>query len=456
MAEPESIMQLGIDAAREGNVEEARNLFRLLTRQEPNNAQAWLWLAGVLESRDDRIAAVERALEIEPNNDLARKTMQRLQSQSPKPAPTPPPAPVAAPVADNPYADIDDDDPFAQLDELSEVMANEPAPKRPETRRLEDDDNPFDDDFEAALASSPSAVRATDRSTERAATRRGGADGLPPVMSSSSANRSSSRRRDDDDEEYMATTQPNRRNPILLAVLTVLFVVVLIFFAFQFFSGGDEQQIVTPTPEPGSEIVANPTDPALTETDPAESAPTEPSETEPVETEPGQPEPEPAPTEPEPAPTEPEQPGSPIDPATVNPAQVAPGEILSVNNLAYNFPVPNFATSFPGGVGNVQPQGRFVLVLMYLSNATGQPLQINADTFLLRDDQGRIYQANPAASSAYLIPGINGDISQETPLPADSLTRSMPLFFDVAPDATNLVFFARENPDQGYLVLAQP
>ena len=47
MAESDTILQLGIEAAREGNRDEARNLFSLLTRQEPDNVQAWLWLAGV-------------------------------------------------------------------------------------------------------------------------------------------------------------------------------------------------------------------------------------------------------------------------------------------------------------------------------------------------------------------------------------------------------------------------
>lgn len=50
MADSDSILQLGIEAARDGNREEARNLFRLLTRQDPSNAQAWLWLAGVAET----------------------------------------------------------------------------------------------------------------------------------------------------------------------------------------------------------------------------------------------------------------------------------------------------------------------------------------------------------------------------------------------------------------------
>ncbi len=66
MAESDTILQLGIDAAREGNRDEARNLFSLLTRQEPNNLSAWLWLAGVAGNPDERRVALERVLELDP------------------------------------------------------------------------------------------------------------------------------------------------------------------------------------------------------------------------------------------------------------------------------------------------------------------------------------------------------------------------------------------------------
>src|SRR5689334_25176961 len=78
MAESDTILQLGIEAAREGNREEARNLFGLLTRQEPNNAQAWLWLAGVAEGPDQRRAALERVVELDPTNEMAVKGLQAM------------------------------------------------------------------------------------------------------------------------------------------------------------------------------------------------------------------------------------------------------------------------------------------------------------------------------------------------------------------------------------------
>src|SRR3954471_13466778 len=78
MAEADTILQLGIEAAREGNREEARNLFGLLTRQEPDNAQAWLWLAGVADGPEQRRAALERAVELDPTNEMAVKGLQAM------------------------------------------------------------------------------------------------------------------------------------------------------------------------------------------------------------------------------------------------------------------------------------------------------------------------------------------------------------------------------------------
>jgi Tfp pilus assembly protein PilF len=78
IADGDTILQLGIEAAREGNREEARNLFGLLTRQEPDSAQAWLWLAGVADGPEQRRAALERVLELDPTNEMAIKGLQAM------------------------------------------------------------------------------------------------------------------------------------------------------------------------------------------------------------------------------------------------------------------------------------------------------------------------------------------------------------------------------------------
>ncbi len=82
MADSESILQLGIEAARAGDKTEARDLFRLVTREDPNNAQGWLWLAGVAEDREEKRAALERVIHIDPNNELARKGLAAVTGRT--------------------------------------------------------------------------------------------------------------------------------------------------------------------------------------------------------------------------------------------------------------------------------------------------------------------------------------------------------------------------------------
>ncbi len=90
MADSDSILQLGIEAARAGDKAEARELFRLVTRENPDNAQGWLWLAGVAENRDEKRAALEHVVALEPHNDLAHKGLAAIggaRVASPPPAP---------------------------------------------------------------------------------------------------------------------------------------------------------------------------------------------------------------------------------------------------------------------------------------------------------------------------------------------------------------------------------
>jgi MoxR-like ATPase len=118
MAEPESILQLGIEAAKENKKEEARQLFRLLTRTEPNNPQGWLWLASVAENREERVAALERVLKLEPDNEMA---IQALKSFGVRRETTP-------------LADAYDDNPFAELNILSDSLDGNDIPVAPPRR----------------------------------------------------------------------------------------------------------------------------------------------------------------------------------------------------------------------------------------------------------------------------------------------------------------------------------
>jgi hypothetical protein len=430
MAEPDSILQLGIEAARDGNKEEARNLFRLLTRQEPNSAPAWLWLAGVAENREERQAALERVVAIDPTNEMAVKGLQALGVRSG--SAEPPQAVVAPPpLAPQPEAapSNDDLDPFAELDALSDVMADaEPTARREPVAAAPI--NSFD-------ADAPPPDR-DDRRTS-------------PTLAGSSAARADRNLYDDDELE------PDQRGPSpLLWALLFLTALGLIGLAivFLFLRPGDqppggiagaEQTSIAATSAAGTDTTAQagaePTPILGGEGGEATAEPTEP---------------QPEPTEPEPAPTEPEpepQPPAP-DPAEANPAIVPANTPLESQGWLYDFNQPTYAAPIIGPIGGFQPNnGRFVVVLAFAVNNTGQEQAIPGDFFVLKDAQGRVWEARPDVSSAYVIPGVNADLAHTQPLPPDGLTRSVALIFDVAPDATNLVFFARSNPGQGWQVL---
>lgn len=460
MADPESILQLGIEAARDGNKEEARNLFRLLTREDPQNAQAWLWLAGVAENREERTAALQQTLNLDPDNEMAIKGLQALGVKpEPRPAgvappePVPPaPAPTMAPAErDDPFAD--EEDPFAELDALSDAIANEPTAVRREG---------VDEDAIAAAAAAGAAAGA-------AAANRPAAPAFDSDPDQPSGGRGSRERPQpawDDDEE---TTVPARRgvSPLLLGIAGLAAVVLLIIFLWQLFFSGPSQIVTVPTVVPGDGIAA--TSPAqnqagqagtpgaaetpggTAEGGVAGAATAAPGETAPA----GEATPAAA-ASPEPGATAPPATGAQGQvppPEEANPAIVPANTPLESNGWLYDFNQPTYATSVVGELGQFQPQGRFAVVLVFVANRTGQAQALPDDFFVLKDAQGRVYTPRPEVSPAYVIPGVNADLSQQQEIPADGLTRSVALVFDVAPDATNLVFFARSNPSQGWQVL---
>jgi hypothetical protein len=141
------------------------------------------------------------------------------------------------------------------------------------------------------------------------------------------------------------------------------------------------------------------------------------------------------------------------DLAAASPQPVAVGAPLESNGWTYSYPNETYAAALGSQVGPYTASGNWVLVLVHVANNTGTEQPLPADFFVLKDAQGRVYYAQPQVSSAYVIRGVNADISMEDPVPANGLTTSIPLLFDVASGATNLTLFAASNPGQGWVVL---
>ncbi|NWG15006.1 MAG: PD40 domain-containing protein [Chloroflexi bacterium] len=77
-------LKAGIEAARRGDRVNAQKLLRQVTTSDPNNEVAWMWLASVAESLQERRTCLERALRINPNNTRAQEALRQLQVVSPR------------------------------------------------------------------------------------------------------------------------------------------------------------------------------------------------------------------------------------------------------------------------------------------------------------------------------------------------------------------------------------
>lgn len=84
MSDDKDIQQLlreGIEAARAGNKAAARAKFEEVVERDENNEKAWLWLASVVETEEEKRVCLGNVLFINPNNEKARQLMERLDAK---------------------------------------------------------------------------------------------------------------------------------------------------------------------------------------------------------------------------------------------------------------------------------------------------------------------------------------------------------------------------------------
>lgn len=445
MAESDTILQLGIEAAREGNREEARNLFSLLTRQDPSNVQAWLWLAGVADGPDQRRVALEHVVELDPTNEMALKGLQamgvkpttRLADAS---APT-----IAAPVSAAPApAEVPADLPPAR--ELTD-----------EERYAAELDSAFDDYDALPRAELPVREPLGDADSLDAGDRAGRGTGRGTARERSAARRATTPVRSGDDDDDMRAMAPRRGpNPLLLGLLglivAVLLCVVLWPVVQNLFNRGGSAAQQTATAAAGtSAAVAAPTSPLATPgaatagqsgNTPEITSTTTLSTTVPIATS-GEPTAAPAPA------------GQPVPPAAANPnlQPVAVGTQLEASGWAFTYPNAAYTALIGKQAGGFTAQGTYVHVLMVVSNNTGSDQPVPAGFFALKDAAGNVYPALPQVSSVLVQRGVNADVGQEDAVPANGLPTSVYLVFDVPSGAQNLTLFAASKNDQGWPVL---
>lgn len=75
-------LRYAIGLARAGKREEARDILLRVVEEDPRSELAWMWLAGLVDSLEDKIIACENVLTINPSNEKARSYLERLRQRN--------------------------------------------------------------------------------------------------------------------------------------------------------------------------------------------------------------------------------------------------------------------------------------------------------------------------------------------------------------------------------------
>jgi tetratricopeptide (TPR) repeat protein len=78
MSDTHALLQQGIALAKAGRHEEARAMLLQVIDLDERNETAWLWISGVVDNDEDRGIALENVLQINPNNEWAKRGLAIL------------------------------------------------------------------------------------------------------------------------------------------------------------------------------------------------------------------------------------------------------------------------------------------------------------------------------------------------------------------------------------------
>ncbi|MEP7292674.1 MAG: tetratricopeptide repeat protein [Chloroflexota bacterium] len=83
MDDARDLRQRGIQLAKAGQKDESRELLQQSIRLDPQNEAAWLWLASVARDNRERLFCLQKLLEINPQNETARKALDAANQTQP-------------------------------------------------------------------------------------------------------------------------------------------------------------------------------------------------------------------------------------------------------------------------------------------------------------------------------------------------------------------------------------
>jgi tetratricopeptide (TPR) repeat protein len=72
-------LQEAVDTAKAGQLAEARSMLKQILRKDQSNEMAWFIYAQIADKRENAIFSLQKALELNPYNERARKILEQLQ-----------------------------------------------------------------------------------------------------------------------------------------------------------------------------------------------------------------------------------------------------------------------------------------------------------------------------------------------------------------------------------------
>jgi lipopolysaccharide biosynthesis regulator YciM len=74
----EQLLQMAIRTARSGNKDSARVMFRQVLSEDKRNERAMIWMAQIAESKGERKQWLERALNVNPDNEQVKDALKKI------------------------------------------------------------------------------------------------------------------------------------------------------------------------------------------------------------------------------------------------------------------------------------------------------------------------------------------------------------------------------------------
>lgn len=78
----EELLQLAINAARQGNKEGARTLFERVLNEDKRNERALMWMAQLSDTKSERVKWLNLVLRVNPDNEQAQSALKKMRYKS--------------------------------------------------------------------------------------------------------------------------------------------------------------------------------------------------------------------------------------------------------------------------------------------------------------------------------------------------------------------------------------